>query len=75
MQRATENEKEEGASVASERERARRACERGYEREGFKCKGQMTKRKFKMKDRCESKGKYESEQGEHASEGTSESDQ
>ena len=63
-----ENEKEEGASVASERERAGRACERGYEREVCKCKWQMMKRKFKMKCR-----KYESEQGEHAREGTSES--
>ena len=33
-----ENEKEEGASVASDRERAGRACERGYEREESKCK-------------------------------------
>ena len=65
-----ENEKEEGASVASDRERAGRACERGYVREGCNCKGQSkTKRKKGRALRAN-----ESEQGEHASEDTSERD-
>ena len=45
-----ENEKVKGASVASDRERGGRGCERGYEREGRKCN---RKRKGRRGERSE----------------------